>query len=351
MKKNSLKIKKCVVSASLFLTLSMPVFGKDSGIGTKPFSIGPRATYYNPKDAEEGQWYGGAQARLHLSPSLGLEGSIDFRRNSFNSLTSIKTYPVQVSLLEYLMPGAVWSPFLLGGVGWYYTRTEGPNNFSNTTNRFGLHVGAGLETMLTDNLSLDGSYRYVLLESVESKDINALNKTYDDNGSMVTIALNFLFSFPEKSAHVQPVVQPTPKAEIKPEPKPVPVVEPNVIILEKLIVLDDTHFKFDTATLTEEGTKVVIENTKVLQDNPEAKIRIAGYASASGTEEYNQKLSERRAKAVEEILIKDGGIAPERLTTIGYGKTRPAEYEPIPGNINSKEAHANMRVLFEIIVK
>jgi len=62
-------------------------------------------------------------------------------------------------------------------------------------------------------------------------------------------------------------------------------------------------------------------------------------------------LSERRAKAVEEILVREGGITPARLTTIGYGETRPAIFEPIPKNIDSKEARANMRVLFEIIVK
>jgi len=120
--------------------------------------------------------------------------------------------------------------------------------------------------------------------------------------------------------------------------------------LQKLIVLDDTHFEFDSATLTKEGAKIVIQNIQIPRETPEAKIRIAGYASASGTEEYNQKLSERRAKSVKEILIA-GNIAPERLTTIGYGETRPVLFEPMPKHIDSKEARANMRVLFEIIVK
>ena len=123
------------------------------------------------------------------------------------------------------------------------------------------------------------------------------------------------------------------------------------VILAKLIVLEDTHFEYGTDTLTKAGVKIVIGNTQILQDNPEAKIRIAGYASASGTEEYNQKLSEKRANAVKEILIKEGGIAPERLTTIGYGEMRPAIFEPIPKHIDSKEARANMRVLFEVMVK
>jgi len=57
-----------------------------------------------------------------------------------------------------------------------------------------------------------------------------------------------------------------------------------------------------------------------------------------------------RANAVRDYLI-EKGIAPERITTIGYGSTKPAVYEVTPGDINTKEAKANMRVLFEVIVK
>ncbi|HBW22046.1 MAG: hypothetical protein A2X28_09500 [Elusimicrobia bacterium GWA2_56_46] len=95
--------------------------------------------------------------------------------------------------LAYIIPGGVVSPFLLGGVGWYYTQVNGPASFSNTTSRFGLHAGAGLEVMLSKSLSLDGTYRYVWLESIGSKDANALDKTYKDSGSIITMALNFMF--------------------------------------------------------------------------------------------------------------------------------------------------------------
>jgi opacity protein-like surface antigen len=162
-----------------------------AGIGDKIISIGPRATYSDPKDATEGQWFAGAQARLHISPGVALEGSIDYRRNDYANQTSIKTYPLQASILAYLMPGASWSPYLLGGGGWYYTEVDGPNNYTNTTYRFGLHAGAGLEFMLTAYLSLDGSYRYVWLQDVTG---NAnTNSNFQDSGSMTTIALNFLF--------------------------------------------------------------------------------------------------------------------------------------------------------------
>src|SRR3990170_65334 len=142
-----------------------------------------------------------------------------------------------------------------------------------------------------------------------------------------------------------PVMAPPPAAS--PMMAPVPAPKADV----KFIVLEDVHFDFDKSTLTKEGVEVMERNIRVLKENPETKVRVAGYTSASGTEDYNQKLSERRAKTIEDYLVKEGGIAPERLTKIGYGEKRPVTYEPIPEDINSKAAKANMRVLFEVIVK
>lgn len=128
------------------------------------------------------------------------------------------------------------------------------------------------------------------------------------------------------------------------------VKEPKVVVLEKLIVLEDTHFKYGTDILTKKGKKAIMRNIKVLYDNPEVKIRIAGYTSCSGTDEYNQKLSERRVNTVREILIA-GNIKPERIRAIGYGEKRPAEFENSCKAVDSKAAKANMRVLFEVMVE
>lgn len=122
--------------------------------------------------------------------------------------------------------------------------------------------------------------------------------------------------------------------------------DPTVTVL----AFEDIHFDFDKSTLKPEARTILKRNIQVLKDNPRAQVRIAGYTSASGTDAYNQKLSERRAKAVEGYLI-DGGIAPERLTRIGYGESDPASYEAAPQEINSKAAKSNMRVLFQIVVQ
>jgi outer membrane protein OmpA-like peptidoglycan-associated protein len=132
---------------------------------------------------------------------------------------------------------------------------------------------------------------------------------------------------------------------------PAPIVKSEPKAAEKAIILEDVHFDFDKATLTKEEKVILKRNIQLLKDNPKAKVRIAGCTSASGTDEYNQRLSERRAEAVQEYLVHAGVITRDRLTTIGYGKTNPAVYEAAPKEIYSAAAKANMRVLFEIIVK
>jgi outer membrane protein OmpA-like peptidoglycan-associated protein len=133
-----------------------------------------------------------------------------------------------------------------------------------------------------------------------------------------------------------------------------PIAKEKIVVAEAKVVIlafEDVHFDFDKSTLKPEAQEILKRNVQMLKDNPNAKVRIAGYTSAAGTEVYNQSLSERRAAAVQKYLIDEGIITPERLSTIGYGETDPAMYEAAPKEIYSKAAKANMRVLFEIVVE
>ncbi|MBK6880344.1 MAG: porin family protein [Elusimicrobia bacterium] len=158
-------MKGLVVAATL--ALRMPVLARAEvaeGVGDATFSIGPRASYYNPQGGDNGNWHGGAQARFHFTPVLAAEGSIDYRKSDFGEGSTIQGFPIQASLMADLTPHSRLSPFLLGGGGWYYTRVRGATVTTNTENQFGLHAGGGLEVLLTKSLSVDGSDRYIRLE-------------------------------------------------------------------------------------------------------------------------------------------------------------------------------------------
>ena len=172
-------------------------------------------------------------------------------------------------------------------------------------------------------------------------------------GTSHRFSLTYKFNCPEKP---QPPVQAmfTP-VESKPvvvaaAPKPVVVaVAPKPVVLKEL-EFEDSHFDFDKSVLRPAGMSALRENVQILKDNPKAMVQVEGYTSNMGTEEYNQKLSERRAEAVADFLIKDG-TAVERITTIGYGEMRPAMYQEKMGvgDINTAAAKANRRVVIRVV--
>jgi opacity protein-like surface antigen len=153
-------------------------------------TFGGRAAYYRPKGADHGTLNGGAQLRLHLTSVLAVEGSGDYRQNKFGG-TTVDVVPVQASLLAYLAPNWVVSPYVLGGVGWYYTHIQGA---SGSTNRYGPHAGAGLEVALNRHWTIDGSYRYMWTQSLTAPTTTSpAGKNFSDNGFMLPAALNYRF--------------------------------------------------------------------------------------------------------------------------------------------------------------
>jgi outer membrane protein OmpA-like peptidoglycan-associated protein len=83
-------------------------------------------------------------------------------------------------------------------------------------------------------------------------------------------------------------------------------------------------FDLDKAVIKVEYYSVLDESRAVFKAYPNMKVQIDGYACDLGPEAYNQDLSERRAEAVRDFLVKSVGIDPSRLSTAGYGETRPA---------------------------
>jgi outer membrane protein OmpA-like peptidoglycan-associated protein len=83
--------------------------------------------------------------------------------------------------------------------------------------------------------------------------------------------------------------------------------------------------------------------SKILTQYPETNIRIAGHTDSTGSAEYNQKLSERRAEAVKKALV-GMGVNPSRMTTIGYGASKP-----IADNKTEAGRQQNRRVEVRIV--
>ncbi len=182
------------LSGALAVVAGLPSFASadDAVVGSQAgVSLGGRAMYYRIEGDDHGTLSGGLQLRLHFNSVLALEGSADYRQETLNGRT-IDIYPVQASVLVYLLPGFRVSPYLLGGGGWYYTHVHGGGDSSQ--NRFGPHAGAGLEWFIDQSWSVDGSYRYVWNENIHSQDSShPFGQNFGDGGFMLTTALNYRF--------------------------------------------------------------------------------------------------------------------------------------------------------------
>lgn len=86
---------------------------------------------------------------------------------------------------------------------------------------------------------------------------------------------------------------------------------------------EKVEFETDSATLLPSSTPILDEVAKVLTDHPEIEhVRVGGHTDSTASSEHNLKLSDDRAASVKQYLV-DHGIAPERLSSKGYGETRP----------------------------
>ncbi len=104
---------------------------------------------------------------------------------------------------------------------------------------------------------------------------------------------------------------------------------------------DGLLFAFDSSVIKPEFYPVLDDTKSAFDQNPTMKVEISGNTDSTGSEAYNQRLSEKRAKAVMDYLIKTVGIDASRLSAVGYGETRPA----YPNDTEENRAK-NRRVVF-----
>jgi len=112
------------------------------------------------------------------------------------------------------------------------------------------------------------------------------------------------------------------------------------------MILRGIHFDFDKYNIKKQWVVVLDEAAKALSQPPCDKVNIVieGHTDSIGSDAYNQRLSERRAKAVFNYFLKKG-ISADRMKTVGYGESRPKASNTKPNGKDNPEGRAiNRRV-------
>jgi OOP family OmpA-OmpF porin len=91
------------------------------------------------------------------------------------------------------------------------------------------------------------------------------------------------------------------------------------------IDLKGVNFDFDKSTLRPDAVAILDEAVSILSKYPELKVEVAGHTDSIGTEQYNQGLSERRARAVYDYLTGHGIDAGRLIGPNGYGELKPID--------------------------
>lgn len=92
--------------------------------------------------------------------------------------------------------------------------------------------------------------------------------------------------------------------------------------INRPVLIDNIFYDFDKATLRPESEESLLQLVVLLNDNPNVTIELGAHCDYKGNDQYNDRLSQRRAESVVNFLVRNG-IEPERLSAHGYGESKP----------------------------
>ena len=277
---------------------------------------------------------------LDLQGTIGTTGnkSDDYNRNKWLYMAGLG---LQWRLGEYFGSKHI-DPYLRAGINYMhkefnilYAGTEGLDDqqmkwiLNNIYNKEGddrtdlmpVSLGAGLNMWLNDRwgIGIQGDYLLMPYNNVANSLQGTLRIMYRLGGKSKKTqpTIQYVDRIVEKRVEVQVPVQTEPAVPVETEKvaeKPVTIIKE----VEKLLTLENIYFAFDKADLDPESNKTLDDLANVLKQDTLKRYLIIGYTDSKGSDDYNLKLSSRRAQAVVEALI-ERGVPSVMLKARGVG--------------------------------
>ncbi|MFC7048918.1 OmpA family protein [Emcibacter nanhaiensis] len=330
--------------------------------------------------AEDGNWYTGLEAGYSLlgaekatSPSSGLnlrnefkdgpaigailgydygtlrlEGELGFHRHNLDNLVVTNAGGLGVSSgsasgsssLTTLMAnvvvdvfnredGKAVEPFIGAGLGFGRVNWSNIAYVANKKTAFAYQAFAGVRVPATDSLDVVAKYRYLATDDIgltSSGDTN-FKASYDAHDFMLGLYYRFggkaktaadEMPQPIQAAAVEPapVVEPEPEPEVVPVPEPMPEPAAGPMFDKGPFIV---YFAFDSSELDGAGRTKVAEAAAEAKKAGEIVVMVDGYTDRSGADDYNDKLSAKRAEAVKKALEAEG-LPADMIVMASHGE-------------------------------
>ena len=282
-----------------------------------------------------------------ISPNWSLDGELNYQNPNFDANQDLNwsQYGASIDLRRhFISEGRGWNPYLLMGLG-YQKSEEEFNNFPSPDSpgerkdgNFAAKLGVGLQTTFEKRVAVRAEVAY--RGDFDDKSVSAPDESwFGDVLASVGVVI------PLGPAPTAAVVAPAPAApscadldddgdgvnncdDKCPDSQPGQTIGPDGCPVPVSIDLKGVNFDFDKSNLRPDAVAILSEATQILVRYPDLRVEVAGHTDLCGKDDYNQKLSERRATTVYNYLTQNG-VAASRLTgPIGYGESRPLEQTP-----------------------
>lgn len=299
-----------------------------------------------------------------ISPNWSLDGELNYQNPNFedNQDLNWSQYGISFDLRRhFIQEGRGWNPYVLMGLGYQRSEEEydafpSPNSPGQSKDgNFAAKVGVGLQTTFESKVAVRAEVAY--RGDFNDQSVHAPDESY----------------FGDVLASVGVIIPLGTKAEAAPPPPPPPpaqtcadldddgdgvnncddkcpgsqagqTIGPDGCPAPVTIDLKGVNFDFDKSTLRPDAVAILSEAVQILQRYPDLRVEVAGHTDSVGTDAYNQKLSERRAKAVYDYLTSNGIDSSRLVGPIGYGESRPIDTnETAEGRAKNRRTELNVQ--------
>jgi outer membrane protein OmpA-like peptidoglycan-associated protein len=351
-------MRKALLGAALLTTVSSAAMAQ----ATTGFYIGGAGGVNWLQDADvqggavnsEAEFKTGWGAVGALGYGLGngvrLEFEAGYRNNDIDKTSSgngtgdASALSFMGNVLYDIQTGTPFTPYVGVGVGYARTRLNDAAAFSNTRVddkdwNFAYQGIVGVAYSIIPALKLTLDYRYFATLDPEYTTNTGVSVDSEYHSHAVMLGLRYEFGAPAprmaQPAQTTPAPMPAPPPAAAPPPPPAPSAQ-----LQRTFLV---FFDFDKATITPEADRVIRQAAATAKQANVQLVIATGHADRAGSDKYNQALSERRARAVRDVLV-SAGLSQSQIQVSGKGESQPLV--PTPDGVREPQ---NRRV--EIVLQ